>query len=134
MHATGWSRGLEVTGGISDFRMTGDQTLDLVRIGADGSPRWLRVWPTPEGNPRHAGLELWMAVHGHQMVSKPASWFTGASRRAPDPNPHTRDDSGAAAVARFCAGLLRPAAPDLADQGLHGAALAVQGLVTAQNS
>jgi hypothetical protein len=25
-------------------------------------PHWLRVWPTPEENPRHAGLELWMAV------------------------------------------------------------------------
>jgi hypothetical protein len=53
----------------------GAETLDLVRIGADGSPHWLRVWPTPEANPRHAGLELWMAVHGHQIVSKPASWF-----------------------------------------------------------
>ena len=53
----------------------GAETLDLVRIGADGSPHWLRVWPTPEENPRHAGLELWMAVHGYQIVSKPASWF-----------------------------------------------------------
>lgn len=53
----------------------GTETLDLVRAGADGSPHWLRVWPTPEGNPRHAGLELWMAVHGYQIVSKPASWF-----------------------------------------------------------
>ena len=53
----------------------GEETLDLVRIGADGSPRWSRVWPTPEENPRHAGLELWMAVHGHQIVSRPASWF-----------------------------------------------------------
>jgi len=53
----------------------GAETLDLVRVGADGSPHWLRVWPTPEDNPRHAGLELWMAVHGHQVVSKPASWF-----------------------------------------------------------
>jgi hypothetical protein len=53
----------------------GVETLDLVRIGADGSPHWLRVWPTPQENPRHAGLELWMAAHGHQIVSKPASWF-----------------------------------------------------------
>jgi hypothetical protein len=36
----------------------GGESLDLVRIGADGSPRWSRVWPTPEDNPRHAGLEL----------------------------------------------------------------------------
>jgi hypothetical protein len=53
----------------------GAETLDLVRVGADGSPHWLRVWPTPQENPRHAGLELWMAVHGYQLVSKPASWF-----------------------------------------------------------
>ncbi len=53
----------------------GEETLDLVRIGADGSPRWSRVWPTPEENPRHAGLELWMAVHGHQIVSRTASQF-----------------------------------------------------------
>ena len=33
----------------------GGESLDLVRIGADGSPRWSRVWPTPEDNPRHAG-------------------------------------------------------------------------------
>ena len=53
----------------------GAETLDLVRIGADGSPHWLRVWPTREENPRHAGLERWMAVHGYQIVSKPASAF-----------------------------------------------------------
>jgi hypothetical protein len=50
----------------------GMETLDLVRIGADGSPHWLRVWPTPEENPRHAGLELWMAVDGHRIVGRPA--------------------------------------------------------------
>jgi hypothetical protein len=53
----------------------GAETLDLVRVGADGSPHWLRVWPAREENPRHAGLELWMAVHGYQIVSKPASAF-----------------------------------------------------------
>jgi hypothetical protein len=52
----------------------GAETLDLVRIGADGSPHWLRVWPTPEEKPRHVGLELWMAVHGYRIV-KPASEF-----------------------------------------------------------
>ena len=51
------------------------ETLDLVRIGADGSPHWTRVWPTPEDNPRHAGLELWMAAYGYQIVSRPASEF-----------------------------------------------------------
>ena len=36
----------------------GIETLDLVRIGADGSPHWSRVWPTPEENPRHAGAGI----------------------------------------------------------------------------
>jgi hypothetical protein len=53
----------------------GAETLDLVRIGADGSPHWTRVWPIPQENPRHAGLELWMAAHGYQIVSRPASEF-----------------------------------------------------------
>jgi hypothetical protein len=53
----------------------GAETLDLVRVGADGSPHWLRVWPTPEENPRHVGLELWMAAYGHQIVSMSASAF-----------------------------------------------------------
>jgi hypothetical protein len=53
----------------------GMETLDLVRVGADGSPHWSRVWPTPAENPRHAGLELWMAAYGHQIVGRPASWF-----------------------------------------------------------
>jgi hypothetical protein len=51
------------------------ETLDLVRVGADGSPHWTRVWPAAEDNPRHAQLELWMANYGHQIVSRPASWF-----------------------------------------------------------
>jgi hypothetical protein len=53
----------------------GVETLDLVRIGADGIPHWTRIWPTAEDNPRHAGLELWMAEHGHQIVSRLASNF-----------------------------------------------------------
>ena len=51
------------------------ETLDLVRVGADGSPHWTRVWPAPEENPRHARLELWMAVYGYRIVSRPASAF-----------------------------------------------------------
>jgi hypothetical protein len=43
-------------------------TLDLVRPGADGQPRWSRVWPTDEDHPRHAGLEAWMAAHGQQIL------------------------------------------------------------------
>ncbi len=50
-------------------------SVDLVRVGADGSLHWLRVWPTPEEHTRHAGLELWMAVLGYQIVSKPVTWF-----------------------------------------------------------
>lgn len=53
----------------------GAETLDLVRIVADGSPHWTRIWPTPKENPRHAALELWMARDGHQIVSRPANWF-----------------------------------------------------------
>ncbi len=53
----------------------GAETLDLVRVGADGSPQWSRGWPTPQEHPRHAGLELWMTAHGHQIISRPVSWF-----------------------------------------------------------
>ena len=53
----------------------GMETLDLVRIGADRSSHWSRVWPTPQDNPRHAGLELWMAAYGHQIVIRPVSEF-----------------------------------------------------------
>ena len=49
------------------------ETLDLVRVGADGSPHWTRIWPTSEDNPRHAGLELWTATDGHQIVSRPGN-------------------------------------------------------------
>jgi hypothetical protein len=58
----------------------GAETLDLVYVGADDSPHWLRAWPTAEDNPRHAWLELWMACHGYQIVSKPASRSTAAGR------------------------------------------------------
>jgi hypothetical protein len=57
----------------------GVETLHLVRIGADGSLHWMRVWPIPQENPRHAGLELWMATHGYQIVSRPtggSDWCT----------------------------------------------------------
>jgi hypothetical protein len=53
----------------------GGETLDLVRVGADGSPHWTHAWPAPEENPRHARLELWMAVYGYRIVSRPASAF-----------------------------------------------------------
>jgi hypothetical protein len=50
------------------------KALDLVRFGADGSPHWSRVWPTPAEHPRHAGLELWMAAHRYQIVGRPTRW------------------------------------------------------------
>ena len=53
----------------------GAETLDIVRVGADGSPHWSWVWLIPQEHPRYAGLELWMAGHGHQIVSRPVSWF-----------------------------------------------------------
>ena len=53
----------------------GGETPDLVRVDADGSPHWMHAWPAPGENPRHAGLELWMAVYGYRIVSRPASAF-----------------------------------------------------------
>jgi hypothetical protein len=34
-----------------------------------------RVWPTPQDNPRDAGLELWMAAYEHYIVSRTAGEF-----------------------------------------------------------
>jgi hypothetical protein len=42
--------------------------LDQVKIGSDGSPKWFRIWPALEEDPRNAELELWMAAHGDQIV------------------------------------------------------------------
>jgi hypothetical protein len=53
----------------------GIETLDLVQIAADGSPRWLRIWPSPADSPRHAPLERWMATYGYQIIGRPASRF-----------------------------------------------------------
>jgi len=62
----------------------GAETLDLVRIGADGSSHWTRVWPTPEEHPRHAGLEVWMAKYGYLIVSRPASAFDYCEAKTTD--------------------------------------------------
>jgi hypothetical protein len=53
----------------------GGESLDLVRVGADGRAHWTHAWPTPKENPRHARLELWMAVYGYRIISRPASAF-----------------------------------------------------------
>ncbi|MGH3192678.1 MAG: hypothetical protein ACRDOU_28990 [Streptosporangiaceae bacterium] len=50
-----------------------EESLDLVQVDVHGEPRWTRVWPSDEDNPRHAELEAWMAAHGHQIVSRAAS-------------------------------------------------------------
>jgi hypothetical protein len=51
-----------------------DQILDLVSV--DGDRRGAGgVWPTPEEDPGHARLELWMAAYGHQILRMPASAF-----------------------------------------------------------
>ncbi len=73
----------------------GMETLDLVRIGADGSPHWSRVWPTPEDNPRHAGLELWMATYGYHIVSRPSSEYDWR-----------QDEDGLARSSLWCRGSL----------------------------
>jgi hypothetical protein len=50
----------------------------LVRVGRDGQTHWTRGWPTYKDNPRHAGLQAWMATHGHQILDIAAddfSWY-----------------------------------------------------------
>jgi hypothetical protein len=78
----------------------GMETLDLVRIGADGSPHWTRIWPTSEDNPRHAGLELWMANYGYQIVGWPASWLDWVRGRG---RPVVRIVTGAPGLPGICA-------------------------------
>ena len=83
----------------------GMETLDLVRAGADASPHWSRVWPTPEENPRHAGLERWMAAYGHQIVGRPASWFDWRDGQLPPhghPQPVTSGRGEPGRLVRRC--------------------------------
>jgi len=61
----------------------GAETLDLVRIGADGSPHWTRVWPATEDNPATPGLRGgW----------PPTGTGSSASRRAGSTSARTRAD------------------------------------------
>ena len=100
----------------------GAETLDLVRIGVNGSPHWSRVWPTSEDNPRHAGLELWMAAYGHQIVSRPANWFDrgedqGGSMRGPECHwPALPSPAWDVGVIVYCAELEAPAMRETARQ------------------
>ena len=55
----------------------GMETLDLVRIGADGSPHLSRVWP-PAGEPAsRPGWNCGWPVTGTRSPAGPASWFDG---------------------------------------------------------
>ena len=69
----------------------GMEALDLVRVGADGSPHWSRVWPAPEENPRHAGLERWMAGYGHQIAGRPRAGSIGVTALTGDCSWRPRD-------------------------------------------
>jgi len=60
----------------------GVETLDPVRIGA-GSPHGTRGWPAPQDNPRHAGLEVWIAGSGHLIVGRPDRRAAAAGRTGP---------------------------------------------------
>jgi hypothetical protein len=64
----------------------GMETLDLVRIGADGSPHWLRVWPTPPCRKTPVML-AWSAgwpPTGTRSSAGPRAGLTGARTRAAD--------------------------------------------------
>jgi hypothetical protein len=62
----------------------GMETLDLVQIGADGSTHWSRVWPTPEDNPRHAGLNSRWLPAGTRSSAGRRACSTGVRTRAAD--------------------------------------------------
>lgn len=59
----------------------GIEILDLVRVGADGSAHWTRMWPTPDENPRHAALEPWMPLTGTRSSAGSRASSTGAGAR-----------------------------------------------------
>lgn len=60
----------------------GTETLDLVRVGADGSPHWSRIWPTPEDNPGTWGLSSGWLLTGTKSSAGPRAGSTGARTRA----------------------------------------------------
>jgi hypothetical protein len=60
----------------------GMETLDLVRIGADGSAHWSRVWPTPEENPVTPGWSCGWPLTGTRLWAGRRAGSTGARTRA----------------------------------------------------
>jgi hypothetical protein len=69
----------------------GMETLDLVRIGADGSPHWSRVWPTPQENPRHAGLDCGWPLTGTRSPAGPRAGSIGVTALTADCSWRPRD-------------------------------------------
>lgn len=59
----------------------GAETLDLVRIGADGSPHWLSVWPTTEDNPATPGSNCGWRFTGTGSPASPRAGSARASTR-----------------------------------------------------
>jgi len=60
----------------------GMETLDVVRIGADGSPHWSRVWPTPEDNPGTPGWSCGWPPTGTRSSAGPQAGSTHVRARA----------------------------------------------------
>jgi hypothetical protein len=65
----------------------GAETLDLVRIGADGSPHWLRIWPTPREHPVMPGSSCGWLPTGTRSSASRRTGSTGARTRAADRRP-----------------------------------------------
>jgi hypothetical protein len=61
----------------------GVETLDLVRIGADGSPHWSRVWSASEENPRPGRLRDRRADRCRQAIQLAGRGRSGAARSTP---------------------------------------------------
>ena len=59
----------------------GGETLDLVRIGADGSPHWLGVWPTAEDIPVTPGSNCGWRFTGTRSSASPRAGSTRARTR-----------------------------------------------------
>ena len=59
----------------------GMETLDLVRIGADGSPHWSRVWPTRRTTPVTPGLSCGWPHTGIRSSTGPLAGSTRARTR-----------------------------------------------------
>jgi hypothetical protein len=62
----------------------GMETLDLVRIGADGSPRWSRVWPAQQENPRQPGWNGGWPLTGTRSSAGPRAGSIGVTALTAD--------------------------------------------------